>query len=55
MARIKIKDLPEDMKVSKEELKRIRGGIMYISPSVRYGKSIKVYKMEDPYLNLYKM
>jgi len=26
MARIKIADLPRDMKISKEELKRIRGG-----------------------------
>jgi type VI protein secretion system component Hcp len=26
MARIKIKDLPKDMKISKEELKRIKGG-----------------------------
>ena len=26
MARIKIKDLPKDAKISKEELKRIKGG-----------------------------
>jgi len=26
MARIKIKDLPKDMKITKEELKRVRGG-----------------------------
>jgi hypothetical protein len=26
MAKIKIKDLPKDMKISKEELKRIKGG-----------------------------
>jgi type VI protein secretion system component Hcp len=26
MARIKIKDLPKDMRISKEELKRIKGG-----------------------------
>lgn len=26
MARIKIKDLPKDMKISTEELKRVRGG-----------------------------
>jgi hypothetical protein len=26
MARIKIKDLPEDTKVSREELKKIKGG-----------------------------
>jgi len=29
MARIKIKDLPKDQKVSKEEMKKIRGGIFY--------------------------
>jgi hypothetical protein len=27
MARIKIKDLPRDMKISAEEMKRVRGGI----------------------------
>ena len=27
MARIKIKDLPKDMKVSKEEMKKIGGGL----------------------------
>ncbi|MBN1848982.1 MAG: hypothetical protein JW932_10390 [Deltaproteobacteria bacterium] len=26
MAKIKIQDLPKDMKISKEELKRIKGG-----------------------------
>ncbi|MBW2092594.1 MAG: type VI secretion system tube protein Hcp [Deltaproteobacteria bacterium] len=30
MARLKIKDLPKDQKISKEELKRIRGGAAYI-------------------------
>ena len=50
MARIKIKDLPKDLKVSKEELKRIRGGIMYIAPSIRYGKMIKLYD-DDLYID----
>ncbi|MBW2063272.1 MAG: hypothetical protein JRI95_17145 [Deltaproteobacteria bacterium] len=27
MARIKIKDLPKDMKISKDEMKKIMGGI----------------------------
>ena len=31
MARIKIKDLPKDMKVTKEEMKRIRGGLLTTS------------------------
>jgi hypothetical protein len=30
MARIKINDLPKDMKVSKEELRMIRGGVATI-------------------------
>lgn len=32
MARIKIKDLPKDRKVSKEELKKIKGGGVEPSP-----------------------
>jgi hypothetical protein len=28
MARIKIKDLPKDAKVSREEMKKIRGGVI---------------------------
>jgi hypothetical protein len=31
MARIKIKDLPKDMEISKEELKAIRGGGVSVS------------------------
>jgi len=30
MARIKIKDIPKDQKISKEELMRIRGGAAFI-------------------------
>ena len=30
MARISIKDLPQDMKVSKEEIEKIQGGAAYI-------------------------
>ena len=29
MARIKIKDIPKDMKITKEEMKRIIGGLRY--------------------------
>src|SRR5512143_1109375 len=36
MARIKIKDLPKDLKVSKEELKKIHGGA-FLSASLTYG------------------
>ena len=28
MARIKIKDLPEEMKISKDMMKKIRGGVL---------------------------
>ena len=31
MARIKIKDLPKDMKVSKEEMRKIRGGLLQVA------------------------
>ena len=30
MARIKVKDIPKDQKISREELKRIRGGAGFI-------------------------
>ena len=30
MARIKIKDLPKDQKITKDELKKIRGGAAFI-------------------------
>jgi len=29
MARIKIKDLPKDMKISAEEMKRVKGGLSF--------------------------
>jgi hypothetical protein len=39
MARIKIKDLPKDMKITKEQMKRIQGGIssepVYFSPNLK--------------------
>ena len=39
MARIKIKDLPKDMKITKEEMKRIQGGIssepVYFQPYLK--------------------
>ncbi len=31
MARIKIKDLPADMTISKDELKRVKGGLLLTS------------------------
>jgi hypothetical protein len=38
MARIKIKDLPKDRKITKEEMKRIHGGIssepVYFQPGI---------------------
>ena len=41
MARIKIKDLPRDKKITKEEMKRILGGIssepVYLRPNIGGG------------------
>ena len=34
MTRIKINDLPRDQKISKDELKRIRGGVTYITSPI---------------------
>ena len=34
MARIKVKDIPKDQKISKDELKRIRGGAAFIKIDV---------------------
>ncbi len=33
MARIKIKDLPKDKKISKEEMERVKGGFFNINTS----------------------
>ncbi|MBW2622093.1 MAG: hypothetical protein JRD68_04250 [Deltaproteobacteria bacterium] len=33
MPRIKIKDLPEDRKISRQELKRVKGGLALSYPS----------------------
>ncbi|MBI5057506.1 MAG: hypothetical protein HZB61_12910 [Nitrospirae bacterium] len=35
MARIKIKDLPKDMKLSKEELKGVKGGVIIKTPNIQ--------------------
>jgi hypothetical protein len=35
MARIKIKDLPKDQKVSKEEMKKIKGGVI-VNPTLKF-------------------
>jgi len=34
MARIKIKDLPKDQKISKEEMKKIKGGVI-VNPTLK--------------------
>lgn len=47
MARIKIKDLPKDMKVSKEEMRKIRGGYYYDT------MSFQVSGTYYPYLTSY--
>ena len=36
MARIKIKDLPKDMKISKEEMKKVVGGTLIDGTSIRF-------------------
>lgn len=43
MARIKIKDLPKDMKVSKEEMRKVMGGLEYALRS-----SIIAYSASPP-------
>lgn len=42
MARIKIKDLPKNAKISRDELKYIQGGVMIKSP-----KAIPVFRGDD--------
>lgn len=37
MVRIKIKDLPKDMKISKEEMKKITGGVAIFPASTKGG------------------
>ena len=46
MARIRIKDLPKDMKISKEELKRIRGGAL--TPLLSLGGTGQISIPPDP-------
>jgi hypothetical protein len=36
MARIKVKDLPKDTKISKDEMKRVKGGLL--TTSILFGK-----------------
>jgi hypothetical protein len=46
MAKIKIKDLPKDYKISEDEMKRIRGGLLitqqmiYSNLTIRTGKNL---------------
>ena len=35
MGRIKIKDLPKDVEISKEEMKKMRGGILVSIPNIQ--------------------
>ncbi len=45
MARIKVKDLPKDMKISKDEMKRVKGGILLssytLAGKIEYSPEIK--------------
>ena len=36
MVRIKIKDIPKDQKITKEELQRIRGGATYFNSTISF-------------------
>ena len=47
MARIKIKDLPKDMKISAEEMRSIHAGASY-APGPPAGKSYKTTIRWDP-------
>ena len=40
MARIKIEDLPSNVKISAEEMRRVCGGVFAVSPSVQFGGSL---------------
>lgn len=51
MARITIKDLPEDKKISKEEMKRLFGGSVAgykIHPSATYYMGSDPFVINDP-------
>ena len=42
MARIKIKDLPKDMKISADEMKRVKGGITLMTSSLTSPIEMKI-------------
>jgi hypothetical protein len=54
MAKIKIKDLPRDMKIGKDELKRIKGGAdivqntTIISPIIKWETDITQSIIQNP-------
>ncbi|MBN1293891.1 MAG: hypothetical protein JXB48_18770 [Candidatus Latescibacteria bacterium] len=48
MARIKITDIPKDQKISKDELKRIRGGAVDMFLTTRY--NLPFLKVTSPTL-----
>ncbi len=56
MARIKIKDLPKNMKVTKEELKKVQGGLYSLQSTTlsNYNSFLKIdgtsLSSYDPYL-----
>jgi hypothetical protein len=52
MSRIKIQDLPQDQTISKEELKRIKGGITLSSSSL-LTSTYKFDELGDSYLKIY--
>jgi len=51
MARIKIQDLPRDRKISREEMKKIFGGVIstnQLYPHSRYSLGDNPYVISDP-------
>lgn len=52
MARIKIKDLPADMTVSKDELKRVKGGLLTTSLRLFPKVELTSYKIDATFGDL---
>jgi hypothetical protein len=49
MARIKIKDLPKDVKISEEEMRKIQGGYLSIRTSINLSRSSVGTVVTNPY------
>jgi len=51
MLRIKINDLPEETTISKDEMKRIKGGINYVLPTTIMSSYLKDIQSDSFYVN----